>query len=237
MSSTSHQRLLQARRLLILQYSSRLRVRSIAFQWPSDSELLSIQPYLLKDLGVNQEEKEDQRVNLSTKPHQNRRANEEYDRMFFKALISRLEAAVKSQEMQEEMMKWLVSKKWNFRSSRLLIVYCSPLTFPICQKEVDDSIFEHYTSLLTSTSSEVGASSCPVQAVAPQPTYVTHFYPLSTNQDLSRVEDNPVSNFQSVTMREEGTTISRGTTGLKTWEARWVQSTMATHSLKELPHR
>lgn len=100
MSSTSHQRLLQARRLLILQYSSRLRVRSIAFQWPSDSELLSIQPYLLKDLGVNQEEKEDQRVNLSTKPHQNRRANEEYDRMFFKALISRLEAAVKSQEMQ-----------------------------------------------------------------------------------------------------------------------------------------
>ena len=69
--------------------------------------------------------------------------------------------------------------------------------------EVDSYLLEQYAELMTDTPASMDA--------APEPEYVTYLWPRSAA--------DPNTPMDQVVLREEGSAISRGTTGLKTWEA------------------
>lgn len=104
----SSQSQLQARRLLLIQYSSRLPLRSSSFQWPNDDLLLSIQSHILQDIGIGQQvlplevdsPENDHGLSRNGSNTKRRRADRQYEKSFFKALISRLEEAVRSHQSE-----------------------------------------------------------------------------------------------------------------------------------------
>lgn len=75
---------------------------------------------------------------------------------------------------------------------------------------VDDAILERYTRLVSmpDTPSIMGTR-------VPSPLYVQHYFPVST----ARNHHDILGPCESVTLRQQGTAISQGTTGLTTWEA------------------
>ena len=75
---------------------------------------------------------------------------------------------------------------------------------------VDDAILERYMRLVSipDTPSIIGTR-------VPTPFYVHHYFPVSTARNHHHI----LGPCESVTLRQQGTAISQGTTGLTTWEA------------------
>lgn len=72
-------------------------------------------------------------------------------------------------------------------------------------QEVVESIYEAYVDSLQSSSSQT----------EPGPTFKTFFFPLPGDEGRSTWRG-------AITLREEQKTIQAGTTGLRTWGARYV---------------
>lgn len=83
--------------------------------------------------------------------------------------------------------------------------------------EVDSALLERYVEAMA------GGSSIPITTTsvsAPDDEFTTHYW-LCSGRSQSESDDNDdlLHNYASVTIREEGSAISKGTTGLRTWEA------------------
>lgn len=80
------QEILQARRLLLVQYACRLAPRSAAFQWPTAQTLLRAQCYVEQDL-------------------QQAHADTSYEKTFLKEIIRRVETAI--DEVPDDGEEWV----------------------------------------------------------------------------------------------------------------------------------
>lgn len=72
----------------------------------------------------------------------------------------------------------------------------------------DEKLLSHYVDLIVS-----GMDNGVVGVPVPQADFRTYYFPLNTANDTHAV----LGNACSVMLREEGTAISQGTTGLRTW--------------------
>lgn len=120
-----------------------------------------------------------------------------YRTLFLRELCARLEAAV---EAECEVL----------RSQGV-----DEIEYP----EVDAALLERYIEVMASGSSGftvAGPSS------APDTEFTTHYWPRvvgSPVDDSAQTDADLLSAYAKVTIREEGSAISKGTTGLRTWEA------------------
>ncbi|SPO25903.1 uncharacterized protein UTRI_03268 [Ustilago trichophora] len=81
--------------------------------------------------------------------------------------------------------------------------------------EMDAALLERYVEVMASGSAGV-ASITP--GSAPDTEFTTHYWSGSASA-LADTEAGLLNNYAKVTIREEGSAISKGTTGLRTWEA------------------
>ncbi|PWZ02360.1 hypothetical protein BCV70DRAFT_198644 [Testicularia cyperi] len=126
-----------------------------------------------------------------------------YRKLFLRELCSRLEVAVADE------------------CDRLRAIGVDEIEFP----EVNADLLEHYAELLASgTGSVVGTA----QGSVPESEFTTHHWPddraaaAVASAKSSRAPwdvTDLLEGFHAVTVREEGSAISKGTTGLRTWEA------------------
>lgn len=126
-------------------------------------------------------------------------ATARYQTLFLRELCARLDAAV--QEECSELRRQGVDE----------------IDYP----EVDAALLERYTQVIANGSS--GALAI-YAGSAPDMEFTTHYWPMparpgTTVDDTNRDEGDLLKNHSRVTLREEGSAISKGTTGLRTWEA------------------
>ncbi len=84
---------------------------------------------------------------------------------------------------------------------------------------MDAALLERYVETMAGGSS---VSSMPAAASAPDNEFTTHYWPRMPNTSADTASDataDLLGDCARVTIREEGSAISKGTTGLKTWEA------------------
>ncbi|CAD6899991.1 unnamed protein product [Tilletia controversa] len=120
----------------------------------------------------------------------------EYQRIFLKALIDRLSVAVAEHDGDDD-----------------------------GEFEVDERLLERYTTLLTSSSPS--SASQGLTAGPPPPSTIQYFYPRrptiesEPQHELHGGSPLPLllTDLNSILLHEAGAMISRGTTGLRTWEA------------------
>ncbi|EST05605.1 Nicotinamide N-methyltransferase-like protein [Kalmanozyma brasiliensis GHG001] len=87
--------------------------------------------------------------------------------------------------------------------------------------EVDAAVLERYVEIMASGSSSTGSVTA---HSAPDTEFTTHYWSKSTSagtidDDSVAGEADLLEDYHKVTIREEGSAISKGTTGLRTWEA------------------
>ncbi len=119
-----------------------------------------------------------------------------YRTLFLRELCARLDAAV---QVECELL----------RSQGV-----DEIEFP----EVDAALLERYVEAMA------GGSSRPVTTISsstPDDEFTTHYWPCSGRSQAESDDDDDdlLDSYASVTIREEGSAISKGTTGLRTWEA------------------
>ncbi|EPQ30403.1 uncharacterized protein PFL1_01929 [Pseudozyma flocculosa PF-1] len=209
-----------ARRLLLVQYNARLPPRSTRFRWPDARTLLAIQPHLYSDLldpassssppVPSPQQPPSASSSLLVHPKtKTYRATQKYEKTFLRELTSRLQDAVDQE------------------SARLKAAGGVDETeYP----EVDAALLERYAELMacgsiagTQPATRDGASSM----LPPECEHVTYLWQTPSrslpfgDHDICQGEDRSalLRGFAAVTVREEGSAISKGTTGLKTWEA------------------
>ncbi|KAJ1029192.1 hypothetical protein NDA18_002820 [Ustilago nuda] len=87
--------------------------------------------------------------------------------------------------------------------------------------EVDAALLERYVETMSSGSSGAGTIGATLGS-APETEYTTHCWPRVANSPIEVAVETDVDllcDYAKVTIREEGSAISKGTTGLRTWEA------------------
>ncbi|CDU22802.1 uncharacterized protein SPSC_01432 [Sporisorium scitamineum] len=83
--------------------------------------------------------------------------------------------------------------------------------------EVDATLLERYVEVMASGSSGPAAVTA---GSAPDTEFTTHYWPMhDSSDDATTSETDLLEHYFRATIREEGSAISKGTTGLKTWEA------------------
>ncbi|KAN0064787.1 hypothetical protein ACQY0O_001844 [Thecaphora frezii] len=216
------------RLLLLIQYQARLPPRSPRFRWPSAPALLAIQPYLFRDLfhshpiPVLSSSSSPHPPNLPNLAPSFPPARNKYERLFLKELTARLQDAVDA------------------ASNLLQNSGVDETEYP----EVDGDLLERYAELMSYAPGGFGAPSTRAvtgdgasSMMPPEWQYVSYLW--NTTDRLSKglaaadaVSSRPstppaqdpdrselLCGYASVMVREEGSAISKGTTGFKTWEA------------------
>lgn len=121
-------------------------------------------------------------------------ATPKYQKLMLRELCSRLEAAV------EENCSDLRSKG------------VAEIEFP----EADALLLERYAALLATSSCGLGITS---NDVVPEEEFTTHYWPTPKQTSRNPSTNDVLDGFEGITIREEGSAVSKGTTGLRTWEA------------------
>jgi len=124
-------------------------------------------------------------------------ASRRYRKLFLRELCAKLDAAVQAECAV-------------FRTQGI-----DEIEYP----EMDAALLERYVDEMASgSSSDVVSTSGP----APDTEFTTHYWPrlIDTSTNAAEATGNELlRDFAKVTIREEGSAISKGTTGLRTWEA------------------
>lgn len=124
-------------------------------------------------------------------------ASRRYRKLFLRELCARLDAAVQAE------------------CAVLRTQGIEEIEYP----EVDAALLERYVDeMASSSSSDVVSTS----GSAPDIEFTTHYWPRLINKSTIAAEatgNELLRGFAKVTIREEGSAISKGTTGLRTWEA------------------
>lgn len=127
-------------------------------------------------------------------------ATTRYRTVFLRGLCSRLEAAVQAE------------------CALLRNQGVDEIEWP----EVDAALLERYVEVMASGSSSAAAVTA---GSAPDTQFTTHYWPMHSTSscqiqdDIDASETDLLEHYFRATIREEGSAISKGTTGLKTWEA------------------
>lgn len=124
-------------------------------------------------------------------------ATARYRTVFLRELCARLDAAVQAE------------------CAVLRIQGVDEIEYP----EVDSTLLERYVEVMTGGSAGV-ASITP--GAAPETEFTTHCWPWSgaaSSDSSCHDAEDLLRDYANVTIREEGSAISKGTTGLRTWEA------------------
>ncbi|PWN47938.1 hypothetical protein IE53DRAFT_296880, partial [Violaceomyces palustris] len=183
---------LRTRRSLLIQYHSRIQPRSRGFRWPEGKDLLQVQTHLYQDLYDGDR----------TAARRSFPASDKYDKSFLKELLKRLEESIQRETER------LSSEGRQEEASDL---------------ELEERFLSRYSNLMGR-----GASFGPGVDLPPDSEYVTYHWRVprpsldgsgSADGGNDKAYRDALEGFQSVTIREQGISISRGTTGLKTWEA------------------
>ena len=124
-------------------------------------------------------------------------ATARYRILFLRELYARLDAAVQA-ECEA------------LRAQRV-----DEIEFP----EIDAALLERYVEAMSSGSSDPSAM---MVGSTPDTEFTTHCWPQHRDSFAASAEDDDADllhGYSNVTIREEGSAISKGTTGLRTWEA------------------
>lgn len=87
--------------------------------------------------------------------------------------------------------------------------------------EVDASLLERYVEMMTTGTAGAGALGV-TPGSAPETEFTKHYWPTVASPSRDTVAATDVDllhEYARITIREEGSAISKGTTGLRTWEA------------------
>jgi len=188
---------LAARRALFIQFHTRLPPRCPKFIWPPNLALLAAQDTLDADLFAPADK------------DSTWRPNGEYERAFLKHLVKRIESAIESCS-DTELAALRIERADLCVSEPLLERYVASIS----QATTDT---EGYVEV-----SLCGArltSSAVIGTPAPMADYVRYFFPLPAETLTDPVQHPLLGPSDHVVLREEGSPISQGTTGLRTWEA------------------